>query len=72
MNTDGSNQHRVSDNLNDYGAASWSPDSSSIVFSSYRDHTRDIYSLDLSSGNYSRLTSDPLSGDAPAWGPCIG
>ncbi len=71
MNADGTNQHRVSDNLSEYAGVSWSPDSVEIVFSTVRDQNRDIYTLNLLTGSYKRLTSNSVTDYEPAWGPCL-
>jgi Tol biopolymer transport system component len=64
-NTAGSAPRRVSQ----VGAAdfspTWSPDGNWIAFASYRDGSTDIYIMDLSGGNVTRLTK--TGADHPLW-----
>jgi WD40 repeat protein len=81
-NADGSDVHRLTEGRND-SWPSWSPDGTQIVFSSTRsdpamsacipgDDIRcptDLYVMDASGSNITRLTSDPAPEFDPAWSP---
>jgi len=47
----------------------WSPDGSSIVFSSTRNGNRDIYAIDATGQNLRRLTTGERADVVPAWSP---
>jgi Tol biopolymer transport system component len=69
MNTDGSNQHNLTQNpANDYFPM-WSPDGSKIVFASNRDSSNEIYVMDNDGGNLVNLTNHPANDSYPSWSP---
>jgi Tol biopolymer transport system component len=68
-NSDGSNEHPLLSSPNtDYDAA-WSPDGSSIVFTSERDGSADLYRVKPDGSNLERLTTDPAYDDQAAFSP---
>ena len=81
-NPDGSDAQRLTEGVND-GWPSWSPDGTSIAFSSTRYDPSinvcepggdfrcptDIYTVDADGGNVTRLTADPASEYQPQWSP---
>ena len=69
MNSDGSNQTRLTNNsaLDTY--LSWSPDGSKIVFTSDRDGNYEIYVMNSDGSNQTRLTNNSSWDGYPAWSP---
>ena len=51
------------------GDPDWSPDGSTIVFTSKRDGNREIYRMGASGENPVRLTTNPAADYRPAWAP---
>jgi Tol biopolymer transport system component len=49
--------------------ADWSPDGTKIVFASLRANNWDIYTLDLTTGQETRLTRDEKTDAHPSWSP---
>jgi Tol biopolymer transport system component len=47
----------------------WSPDGSRVAFWSHRDNQRDLYALDVHSGQIQRLTNTPDFERQPVWSP---
>ena len=68
MNSDGSNQKRLT--FNDVGGAhpAWSPNGRQIVFHSYHDDTGGIYVMDADGTNQRRLTHS-FDDESPSWSP---
>lgn len=71
MNTDGSDQRRLTNNDADDVCPAWSPDGTRIAFASYRDGYGAIYVIDADGANLQRLVSDGRTEDGsfPAWSP---
>jgi len=69
MDTDGSNQTRLTDNPADDMAPSWSPDGSKIAFTSDRDGNEEIYVMDTDGSNQVNLTNNPAYDSTPSWSP---
>ena len=76
MNTDGSNQTRLTDNPAFDGCLSWSPDGKKIAFASRRDGNSEIfygnseiYVMNADGSNQTRLTNNPSFDMAPCWSP---
>ncbi len=51
------------------GFASWTPDGTAIVFTSWRDGNAEIYLMDADGGNPRRLTNHPGTDVTPSWRP---
>ena len=69
MNTDGSDQTRLTDEPTNDFSASWSPDGSRIVFVSSRDGNQEVYSMNADGSDQSRLTNEPAGDYSPSWSP---
>src|SRR6516165_5235354 len=68
-NSDGSNEHPLLSSPNtDYDAA-WAPDGSSIVFTSERDGSAELYRVKPDGSGLERLTNDPAYDDQAAFSP---
>ncbi|MDP6512914.1 MAG: hypothetical protein QF878_06995 [SAR202 cluster bacterium] len=67
MNTDGSDQTRLT--TNDAWEPAWSPDGAKIAFSSHRDGDWEIYLMNADGSGQTRLTNDPAHDSSPAWSP---
>lgn len=67
MNADGSNERTLTKADDD--SPSWSPDGKSIVFSSRRGVTSQLFVMDLARGTERRLTNDPYQDLSPVWSP---
>ena len=66
MNSDGSNQVRLTNNPSDDLYPSWSPDRSKIAFDSKRDGNEEIYSMNAD-GTLKRLTNNTYDDFSPSW-----
>ena len=76
MDSDGSNQTRLTDNPAWDGCLSWSPDGKKIAFASRRDGNSEIfygnselYVMNADGSNQTRLTDNPSFDMAPFWSP---
>lgn len=73
MNTDGTNQTRLTANAANDESPRWSPDGSRIVFQSDRDNpfcgVADIYVMNQDGSGQARLTSEANDDSAPVWSP---
>ena len=77
MNPDGTGLSRLTSNPpdreRDCAGPSWSPDSTKIAFMSYlrrpEVNTADIYVMDASGANITRITDGPGDNDGPVWSP---
>ena len=68
MESDGSNQTRLTFNAADDYAAAWSPDGAHIAFTSRRDGGFDIYVMNADGSNQVRLTTTGQD-SWPSWSP---
>jgi uncharacterized repeat protein (TIGR01451 family) len=78
MNTDGTGQNRLTNDVGNDESPKWSPDNSRIVFQSDRDYQSDgdnpiygsdIYVMNWDGSGVSRLTSAAYDDIAPVWSP---
>ncbi len=71
MDADGRNPRNLSSNDDDImGPFNWSPDSTQIAFgSTYDDSSREIYVVDVRSGELTALTDNGIFEDQPTWSP---
>ena len=68
MDSDGTNQTRLTFNDVVDGQPAWSPNGRQIVFHSYHDDTGGIYVMDADGTNQRRLTHS-FTDEAPSWSP---
>ena len=69
MESDGSNQRRLTNHSGFDLSPTWSPDGRHIAFASLRDDNFDIYVMELDGTNLRRLTNDPADDLSPTWSP---
>ncbi len=69
VDTDGSNEKRLTYNLKDDFFASFSPDGRSIIFVSDRQKPRGVYIMDIDGSNKRRLSQAPFSLISPRFAP---
>ncbi|WP_367279638.1 hypothetical protein [Ulvibacterium sp.] len=69
MNTDGTEQTRLTNNPAYDEAAAWSPKGDKIVFQSDRDGNPEIYIMNIDGSDVKRITNNPGRDLAPRWTP---
>ena len=70
MNADGTGVQQLTFGPEDWaGGPAWSPDGSSIAFSSDQDGPTEIFAIELASGDVRLLSNSDLSVGSPAWSP---
>ena len=69
MNTDGSSQTRLTNDVATDRNPTWSPDGTRIAFESFRDGNREVYVMNADGSGAKRLTTDPALDFDPAWSP---
>src|SRR5690606_19395215 len=67
INKDGSGLTQLTSGISDNREPHWSPDGSSVIFSSDRSGNYDIWKLDLNSRDLRQLTTDPANDSNPAF-----
>jgi hypothetical protein len=66
---DGRHVRFVTDPIDPAAGPDWSPDGRSLVFTSARDGTLDVYQVDADGTDEVRLTDDPGDDGHPSWSP---
>lgn len=69
MNSDGSNQTRLTFNETSDSSPVWSPNGQQIAFHSKRDGNREVYVMDADGSNQRNLTRHPALDGVPYWSP---
>ena len=69
MNTDGSGETRLTNNLGDDRWPTWSPDGVKIAFGSEHDGSGEIYVMNADGSGQTNLTNNPAFDSDPAWSP---
>lgn len=69
MNTDGTNQQRLTNNSTISTDPAWSPDGTKIAFISYKGSNREIYVINADGTNQKRLTDNLAYDQHPVWSP---
>ena len=72
MDADGGNEQRLTENRDEDGSPSWSPDGRHIAFSSWKAKnwaSLEIYVMDTDGGNPRRLTRNLQPDNSPSWSP---
>ncbi len=70
MNADGSDQHKLTDNIAMDISPAWSPNSNQIAFISNRDGNDEVYVMNADGSNVRRLTQTTDASESfPAWSP---
>ena len=69
MNSDGSNQKRLTFNEASDASPDWSPNGRQIAFHSKRDGNNEIYVMDADGSNSRNLTRHPALDLGPCWSP---
>jgi Tol biopolymer transport system component len=69
MNTDGSQQTRLTNHPADDFEPAWSPDGQHIAFTSQRDGNDEIYVMNADGSHPRNISNHPSSDSNPAWSP---
>ena len=69
MNSDGTNEIRLTDNNAQNYQPSWSPDGTKIVFASNRDGNYEIYTMNADGSNQIRVTNNDFHDHKPSLSP---
>jgi len=69
MDSDGSNQHRLTTNQAHDGFPAWSPDGKRLAFMSRQDGNYEIYTMNVYGTDRQRVTNNPSEDSDPAWSP---
>ena len=67
MNSDGTNQTRLTNDPATDSSPDWSPDGSRIIFNSARDGDLDLYTMNPDGSNLENLTNNSSYDVAPSW-----
>ncbi len=67
MAPDGGDQTRLTVSDGSDMGASWSADGTRILFASDREGQNDVYTLEVATGDVTRLTDDPADEIFPVW-----
>lgn len=69
MSSSGGGQTQITTGVSNDGRPSFSPDGTTIAFSTNRDGNFEIYKIPATGGSATRLTNNPASDQNPAWAP---
>ena len=69
MNTNGTEQKRLTNNPAYDGKPCWSPDGKKIAFESLREKKYDIYVMNSDGSGLRNLTNNPTQERFPCWSP---
>jgi TolB protein len=69
MDTDGSNQKRLSPYISNDSEPDWSSDGKKLIFTSTNNNNVDIYAINIDGSNRRRLTVDEKKEFSPVWSP---
>ena len=69
MNSDGSDQTRLTNHSANDSNPAWSPGGAKIAFDSFRDGDREIYVMTSTGGDLTNLTNNSALDETPQWSP---
>jgi Tol biopolymer transport system component len=69
MNSDGTNQFRVTNATSNEDHPAWSPDNTRIAFDTNRNTADDVYTINVNGTNETRLTVNFVTDEHPDWQP---
>jgi TolB protein len=72
MNSDGTNQQRLTFDLQNNLTPSFSPDGTKIAFTSLRSGNAEVYTMNLDGSGILQVTNNPASDGNPSWGRRVG
>ena len=67
VHADGSNHHRLTDEIEVNADPHWTPDGSRVIYYSERDGNDEIYIMNISRSEIANLSQDPADDWYPSW-----